>query len=133
MKIVKIFLLVFMVLFLVNCSDDSSTSPDNGNKNNGVSIAIRSYYDRAYHSLEIGKYATCTVLVTDNKGNPLPSKRVDWEIIKGEGSLVYQSNVTDDYGISPNYVYNVTSDEIQLQASVFGYDASVIITLTEFE
>jgi len=134
---VFLFILFVFGILCNSCSKDSSTNLDSGSSgNNGASIALKSYRSSTNYKSE--KRAYCTVLVTDNKGNPLPNKRVDWEIIKGEGSLSYQTTVTressDGYGegTTENTVYDVTSDELQLQATVFSYDASVIITFTEF-
>jgi len=136
MKTTVFLFIIFVFGILCNsCSKDSSTNLDSGSSgNNGVSIAITSYSGLTdKYSV---KRADCAVLATDKKGNPLPNKRVDWEIIKGEGSLSRQTTVTLDErwkeGTSSNQVQDVTSDELQLQATVFSYDASVIITFTEF-
>ena len=119
-KVMVFILIIIFGILWTSCSEDCPTCPDS--ENNGVSIAIQ-HYDDVYITR-----VNCKVLVTDNKGNPLPNKRVDWEIIKGEGHLTKQTSVTTDDGTSEIQVQNITSTELQLRISVFGYNASVTIT-----
>jgi len=77
------------------------------------------------------------VLVTNCGGVPEPYRRVDWELIKGKGVLDEKSNVTNESdaalirGRTYNFLRNAVPDGgmIQVKASVYGYDASVIMTV----
>ena len=124
-------ILLGLVVF-ISCSDDDSGSVFDDSEYEAYTTAFIALTQISRGA--DGDYIY--VLVTDGKGNPLGGKRVDWEIVQGEGTLQYQTTVTksthyttEDRGLTFNRVSNLASDEVQVKATVFGYDASVIATV----
>jgi len=124
-------LAVFFVLTVgFACSDDSCTNDNGGGDDEqGAAIAeVSSGIDNP------GK-AIFNVVVTDDKGNPMSRKRIDWELLEGEGRLMSKITFSDSNGRSFNYVYSaegkveLSPGIIKVRASLFGYKASVVMTV----
>lgn len=78
-------------------------------------------------------------LVTDEKGNPLSTKRVDFEIIEGDATLSITSGLTSTERTTNNVyytageinvtIYKGTLSTAKVKATVFGYNASVTTSI----
>ena len=121
------YLLVISMLFIIGCSDNSTAPEDKETPEEEAYIVLSS-------SDEERSYIELFYLVTDGKGNPLPSKRVDFEIIEGDATLSKYSDLTNSTlrdgvqvgGTVIVYLYKKTStDTVKVKATVYGYNASV--------
>lgn len=85
---VKIVFFVLFVVMLLGCSK-STTGPEEK-----VSIAVAQISDQSSdHSVKRIRF-----MITDGKGNPLPSKRVGFEIIEGDATLSITTGLTSETG-----------------------------------
>lgn len=108
--------LTILIFFLVSCNNDSGTSPSNNDDLVYISTASIEQKDNQ---------VLVKALVTDLKGNPLSLKRVDFEIIEGDGELNVHSNLTDSTGYAEAIVNNPKQGTIKIKTTVFGYDSTV--------
>jgi len=118
------FLAMFAVLY-ISCKKNSTSANDE------VSIIVHSmsFADTTYSGTAT-RVCHIVFLVTDNKGNPLSSQRVDFQIIEGEGVLLVNTGLTDGSGYIKNTVYKKTAANVtKLEATVFGYKVSVTQTM----
>jgi len=123
----KTIIFLLLIIFLCGCIFENTSN---------ASITLFDTYTRTAYDNSEKILTKIDVLVTDKKGNPLPNKRVDWVIVDGDGSLVSSSTLTDSYhdnfhdiGVAGNFlVYNSLEKNIVL-ANVFGYDATIKITV----
>ena len=106
-------------------------------------VVARISYESYSSTYKIPSHCNINYLVTDGKGNPLPAKRVDLEIIEGDatfstttGVLTYadltSSNLDDGVqvgGIIIVTIYKQTSTTAKVKATVYGYDASVTTSI----
>ena len=76
-------------------------------------------------------------LVTDTKGNPIANKRVDWEVVEGDGylqdysTLTYTGNSFYDEGEARNFLYFNTTETNEIKASVYGYNKSTTFNVNK--
>ncbi len=119
---------MMVILLFVGCSEDNSTSPSEN-----VSIAFSNSFTGEDWSDPTKLRQYLYVLVTDGEGNPLSNKRVDWEILEGDGELVESSNLTNSsdlyLGQAINWYYWNNNNSAKIKASVYGYDANIEFTI----
>lgn len=122
-RMVMVVIIVFFVLFVVMLSgcSKSTTGPE---EKASITISYTNYSGTTIKECLI-KY-----LVTDGKGNPLPSKRVDFEIIEGDAILSKNSDLTYTDGGVSTQITKKTLTTATVKASVYGYDASVTASIT---
>lgn len=123
-------LLLNLAIVLALCSCYKCSCPDD----NGSGVAIAELYAHMNVSPTSGKRseAQYQVLVTDDRGNPLAKKRVDWHLIDGDAVLYYKTVTTDEDGLAQNWAnptseLGITTSSVTVRASVFGYDAATTL------
>ncbi|RKY58176.1 MAG: hypothetical protein DRP95_06210 [Candidatus Latescibacterota bacterium] len=73
------------------------------------------------------------VLVTDSKGRPVEGRRVDFEVVQGEGKLSVKSTLTDASGKAYTVLtLGNRSGTVKVKATLFGHDKSVVFTATAY-
>ena len=120
LKDIPITFCIFLCVLLAGCDNDCPTCF----KSEKVFITLSSS-----HSVSKGNFEIIHILVTDNGGRPLAGKRVEWEIIEGEGILSETRSHTDETGNAYSGVYWSQPGIIKIKAVVQGNVTSDTITL----
>jgi outer membrane autotransporter protein len=110
----------------------SLTVNDNGS---GPSIGLR-LVGGAGQSGAIGTRADQAIIVevSDSNGDPVPDRRVDWQVISGSATLDFPSLITDANGRALQaFTFGPSAGPILIQASIFqGIGGTVDIPATSF-
>ena len=71
------------------------------------------------------------VLVTDDRGQAVKGRRVDFEIVQEQGHLSSASSITDDAGLASTVLtLGDQMGQVQVKATLSGYEESVVFTAT---
>ena len=137
------YLLVISMLLVVGCEGPVGPQGEKGEKgDDGESYIIQPteqiYITRKSGNNQTGNVRTkltnkFQVLVTNGFGQPLDDIRVDWDIIEGEGSLSYESDITSPNGEmshSHYLTFGDTAGEVKVKATVFASGESVVFSAT---
>jgi tetratricopeptide (TPR) repeat protein len=116
---------LFVALAIVaNCGKEKSTAPEA----RLLTIVSGDRQDQTPGSSLGEPFA---VLVTDNKGEPVPGQVVQFRIMEGSGSLSVESATTDEYGKATTLLtLGEAEGAVRVEARVAGYDEPVVFTAT---